>query len=89
MLALDSIERGRKFTELLHRAVSVGGLDDRSRADVAAACARACLMGTKVRFADPRFVRHSDDPRNVVTLGGDHKMNRLSLGLLGQLRRGL
>jgi len=47
MLALDSIERGRKFTELLHRAVSVGGLDDRSRADVAAACARACLMGTK------------------------------------------
>ena len=49
MLALDSIERGRKFTELLHRAVSVGGLDDRSRADVAAACARACLVGTKVR----------------------------------------
>ncbi|KAK1742006.1 trafficking protein particle complex subunit 9 [Skeletonema marinoi] len=47
MLALDSIERGRKFTELLHRAVSVGGLDDRSRADVAAACARACLKGTK------------------------------------------
>jgi len=47
MLALDSIERGRKFTELLHRAVSVGGLDDRSRADVAAACARACMMGTK------------------------------------------
>ena len=47
MLALDSIERGRKFTELLHRAVSVGGLDDRSRADVAAACARACLNGTK------------------------------------------
>ena len=47
MLALDSIERGRKFTELLHRAVSVGGLDDRSRADVAAACARACLKGSK------------------------------------------
>ena len=47
MLALDSIERGRKFTEILHRAVSVGGLDDRSRADVAAACARACLKGTK------------------------------------------
>ncbi|KAL7492472.1 hypothetical protein ACHAWT_004966 [Skeletonema menzelii] len=47
MLALDSIERGRKFTELLHRAVSIGGLDDRSRADVAAACARACLKGTK------------------------------------------
>ncbi|KAL7539116.1 hypothetical protein ACHAXR_009033 [Thalassiosira sp. AJA248-18] len=47
MLAMDSIERGRKFTELLHRAVSVGGLDDRSRADVAAACARACLIGTK------------------------------------------
>jgi len=47
MLALDSIERGRKFTELLHRAVSVGGLDDRSRADVAAACARACLIGTR------------------------------------------
>jgi hypothetical protein len=47
MLALDSVERGRKFTELLHKAVSVGGLDDRSRADVAAACARACLKGTK------------------------------------------
>lgn len=47
MLAMDSIERGRKFTELLHRAVSVGGLDDRSRADVAAACARSCLIGTK------------------------------------------
>mmetsp|Transcript_17281 Transcript_17281/g.35060 ORF Transcript_17281/g.35060 Transcript_17281/m.35060 type:complete len:1797 (-) Transcript_17281:136-5526(-) len=47
MLALDSIERGRKFTELLHRAVSVGGLDDRSRSDVAATCARACLVGTK------------------------------------------
>ena len=29
MLALDSVERGRRFTELLHRAVSVGGLDDR------------------------------------------------------------
>lgn len=54
MLALDSIERGRKFTELLHRAVSVGGLDDRSRADVAAACARACLIGTKV--SGPSFV---------------------------------
>ena len=49
MLALDSIERGRKFTELLHRALSVGGLDDWSRADVAATCARACLVGTKVR----------------------------------------
>ena len=48
MLAQDSIERGRKFTELLHRAVSVGGLDERSRADVAAACARSCLVGTKV-----------------------------------------
>ena len=48
ILAQDSIERGRKFTELLHRAVSVGGLDDRSRSDVAAACARACLIGTKV-----------------------------------------
>lgn len=50
MLASDSIERGRKFTELLHRTVSVGGLDDRSRADVAAACAHACLIGTKVRY---------------------------------------
>ena len=50
MLALDSIERGRRFTELLHRAVSVGGLDDRSRADVAVACARACLVGAKVRL---------------------------------------
>ncbi len=49
ILALDSIERGRKFTELLHRASSVGGLDARSRADVAIACARACLTGTKVR----------------------------------------
>ena len=43
MLALDSIKRGRKFTELLHRVVSMGGLDHRSRA-----CARACLVGTKV-----------------------------------------
>ncbi|KAL3796578.1 hypothetical protein HJC23_009709 [Cyclotella cryptica] len=47
MLALDSIERGRKFTELLHRAASVGGLDDRSRADVACLCARSCLVGIK------------------------------------------
>ena len=53
ILAQDSIERGRKFTELLHRAVSVGGLDDRSRSDVAAACARACLIGTKeTRWGD-------------------------------------
>ena len=50
MLAQDSIERGRKFTELLHRAVSVGGLDNRSRCDVAIECARACLVGTKVRL---------------------------------------
>jgi hypothetical protein len=48
MLAQDSIERGRKFTELLHRAVSVGGLDDRSRCDVAVQSARSCLVGTKV-----------------------------------------
>ena len=53
ILAQDSIERGRKFTELLHRAASVGGLDDRSRSDVAAACARACLIGTKeTRWGD-------------------------------------
>lgn len=48
MLVLDSIERGRKFTELLHRAVSVGGLDNNSRCDVAVECARSCLLGTKV-----------------------------------------
>ena len=48
ILAQDSIERGRKFTELLHRAISVGGLDDRSCADVAVACARACMVGAKV-----------------------------------------
>ncbi|KAL3791402.1 hypothetical protein ACHAW5_005776 [Stephanodiscus triporus] len=55
ILASDSIERGRKFTELLHRAASVGGLDDRSRADVAAACARACLIGTKeTRWGDSK-----------------------------------
>jgi hypothetical protein len=48
MLAQDSIVRGRKFTELLHRAVSVGGLDNRSRCDVAVECARSCLVGTKV-----------------------------------------
>ncbi|EJK76329.1 hypothetical protein THAOC_01917, partial [Thalassiosira oceanica] len=53
MLALDSVERGRRFTELLHRAVSAGGLDDRSRADVAASCARSCLAGTKAtRWGD-------------------------------------
>lgn len=50
MLVLDSIERGRKFTELLHRAVSVGGLDNNSRCDVAVECARSCLVGTKVSF---------------------------------------
>lgn len=49
MLAQDSIERGRKFTELLHRAASVGGLNERSRCDVAVECARSCLVGTKVR----------------------------------------
>lgn len=48
MLAQDSIVRGRKFTELLHRAASVGGLDNRSRCDVAVECARSCLVGTKV-----------------------------------------
>ncbi len=59
MLALDSIERGRKFTELLHRAVTVGALDERSRADVASACARASLEGTRVRF---NFAIFSTDP---------------------------
>jgi hypothetical protein len=66
IFALDSIERGRKFTELLHRAASVGGLDARSRADVAIACARACLTGTKVRNEFPGHLLKYYTPRNPV-----------------------
>lgn len=43
----DSCRRAQKFAGLLHRAASAGGLDGRTRADVAATCARASLKGVK------------------------------------------
>jgi hypothetical protein len=48
-LALDSLNRCRKFCELLHRAVSGGALDAKTRSDVAVTCARLCLKGIQVR----------------------------------------
>lgn len=48
-LALDSLNRCRKFCELLHRAVSGGALDPKTRSDVAVTCARLCLKGIQVR----------------------------------------
>lgn len=53
LIGLDSVGRCQKFTNLLHRAVSVGVLDPRSRADVAATCARMCLMGAKTTQWNP------------------------------------
>lgn len=47
LLGDESIERTRKFAHLLHRAVSCGALDPKTRADVAAAAARMCLVGVK------------------------------------------
>lgn len=48
LLGEESLERSQKFVGLLHRAVSAGALDPRTRADVAATAARMCLIGVKV-----------------------------------------
>ena len=50
LLGEESLERSQKFVGLLHRAVSAGALDPRTRADVAATAARMCLIGVKVCF---------------------------------------
>ena len=50
LLGEESLGRSQKFVGLLHRAVSAGALDPRTRADVAATAARMCLIGVKVRF---------------------------------------
>lgn len=46
----DSLARCQKCMDLLQRAVSAGGLDNASRADVAINCARICLKGVTVSF---------------------------------------
>jgi len=48
LLGEESLERSQKFVALLHRAVSAGALDPRTRADVASTAARLCLIGVKV-----------------------------------------
>jgi hypothetical protein len=53
---LHASARLQKFSEFLHRAVSSGGLDDRTRADVATTCARLCLSGIQVCPSTNRFV---------------------------------
>lgn len=45
-----SLERSKKCSEYLHRAVSAGGLNPEFRAGVALFAARLCLTGTKVNF---------------------------------------
>lgn len=45
LIDLNSFARLQRWTELLHRAVSCGGLDPLTRADVAANCARMALIG--------------------------------------------
>eukprot|EP00978_Attheya_sp_CCMP212_P001983 scaffold4090_cov42-Attheya_sp.AAC.1 len=53
---LHASARLQKFSEFLHRAVSSGGLDDRTRADVATTCARLCLSGIQVsRWSEPKI----------------------------------
>jgi len=47
LLGQESLERSQKFVTLLHKAVSAGALDPRTRADVAATAARMCLIGVK------------------------------------------
>lgn len=49
LLLSNTLQRCRKWTQFMHRAVLVGGLDAATRVDVAAACARMCLRGLQVR----------------------------------------
>lgn len=45
LIGLSSLIRFQRWTEVMHRAASCGGLDPLTRADVAANCARMCLVG--------------------------------------------
>jgi hypothetical protein len=49
LLLSNTLQRCRKWTQFMHRAVAMGGLDAATRVDVAAACARMCLRGLTVR----------------------------------------
>lgn len=48
MVEINTMNRVKKFCELLHEAVSIGNLDPASRVDVAARSARFCLEGVQV-----------------------------------------
>lgn len=57
LLWRNTFQRCQKWTNLMHRAVCTGALDPRTRADVAAACARMSLGGleaTEWGDIDPR-----------------------------------
>lgn len=49
MIYINTQHRIKKFCELLHSAVSAGGLDTDTRVDVAGRAARLCLRGVRVR----------------------------------------
>jgi len=47
ILSPSFVARCERFTNLLHRAVSIGGLDLSSRLEVALTCSELCLLGVK------------------------------------------
>lgn len=49
IIVLNTQQRLRKWSELMHRAASTGALHPVTRIDVASRCARLCLKGIKVR----------------------------------------
>lgn len=53
MLSINTHNRLKKMVELLNMAVSVGSLNPATRVDVAAQCAKLCLIGVKVSPRNP------------------------------------
>jgi hypothetical protein len=49
VIARNNLKRCQRWTDFMHSAVSCGGLDPVTRADVALRCASLCLRGLRVR----------------------------------------
>lgn len=66
MVASNTFNRMRKFSELLHVAAAVGGLDPATRIDVATRCARSCLHGLRASQWRSETVERIPMPRKAA-----------------------
>ena len=65
LLSAGSVAQCRRFTELLHQAVSNSGLDSYTRALAATRCAKLCLRGVKIPLWDEGDILNSNPFKRI------------------------